>query len=116
MVFGYPVNDPHRYGVVSFDERGRPLSIEEKPPNPRSNYAVTGIYFYDNQVLDIAQSIKPSARGEYEISDINRCYLAMGQLKVEKLGRGFAWPQIPERTRACCRHPNSSRSSKPGRA
>jgi glucose-1-phosphate thymidylyltransferase len=91
MVFGYPVNDPHRYGVVSFDEQGRPRAIEEKPLNPKSNYAVTGLYFYDNQVLDIAGDVKPSARGEYEISDVNRRYLEMGQLKVEKLGRGFAW-------------------------
>lgn len=91
LVFGYPVNDPHRYGVVSFDEQGRALSIEEKPTNPRSNYAVTGLYFYDNKVLDIARDIKPSARGEYEISDINQRYLEMGQLKVDKLGRGFAW-------------------------
>jgi glucose-1-phosphate thymidylyltransferase len=91
MVFGYPVHDPQRYGVVSFDETGRATLIEEKPVRPKSNYAVTGLYFYDNQVLDIARDIKPSARGEYEISDVNQRYLEMGQLKVERLGRGFAW-------------------------
>src|SRR5579863_3499577 len=91
MVFGYPVHDPQHYGVVTFDKTGRAILIEEKPVQPKSNYAVTGLYFYDNQVLDIARNIKPSARGEYEISDVNQCYLEMGQLRVEKLGRGFAW-------------------------
>ena len=91
MIFGYPVSDPERYGVVTFDSAGRAVALEEKPAKPRSNYAVTGIYFYDNRVLDIAQSITPSARGEYEITDINRRYLEMGELQVEKLGRGFAW-------------------------
>ena len=91
MIFGYPVSDPERYGVVTFDSAGQAVALEEKPAKPRSNYAVTGIYFYDNRVLDIAQSITPSARGEYEITDINRRYLEMGELQVEKLGRGFAW-------------------------
>jgi glucose-1-phosphate thymidylyltransferase len=91
MIFGYPVSDPERYGVVTFDGAGRAVALDEKPAKPRSNYAVTGIYFYDNRVLDIARAIKPSARGEYEITDINRHYLEMGELQVEKLGRGFAW-------------------------
>lgn len=91
VVFGYWVNDPERYGVVTFDENGNATQIVEKPEKPESNYAVTGLYFYDNQVIDIAKSLKPSPRGELEITDINQRYLEMGQLMVEKLGRGFAW-------------------------
>jgi glucose-1-phosphate thymidylyltransferase len=90
-VFGYWVSDPQRYGVVSFDSRGNPVSIEEKPRHPKSNYAVTGLYFYDNEVIDIAASLKPSDRGELEITDVNRVYLEKKKLFVEKLGRGIAW-------------------------
>jgi len=91
MIFAYVVRDPQRYGVVELDADGTPKSIVEKPTEPRSNYAVTGLYFYDNQVLDIAAALTPSARGELEITDVNRAYLARGQLRVQVLGRGFAW-------------------------
>jgi len=90
-VFGYYVTDPERYGVVSFDRAGKVESIEEKPARPKSNYAVVGLYFYDNRVVDIAADLKPSARGEYEITDVNRIYLQQGHLKVKLMGRGFAW-------------------------
>jgi glucose-1-phosphate thymidylyltransferase len=90
-VFAYQVTDPERYGIVAFDREGRATSIEEKPPQPRSHWAVTGLYFYDNKVVDIAAAVRPSSRGEIEITDINRVYLEAGELAVQKLGRGFAW-------------------------
>jgi glucose-1-phosphate thymidylyltransferase len=91
LVFGYWVNDPERYGVLNFDAEGEVIGIEEKPQNPKSNYAVTGLYFYDNQVVNIANQLKPSERGELEITDVNKAYLAKAQLKVEALSRGVAW-------------------------
>jgi glucose-1-phosphate thymidylyltransferase len=91
IVFGYQVNDPERYGVMEFDAQGKVTSIEEKPKQPKSNYAVTGLYFYDNQVVNIASQLEPSSRGELEITDVNKVYLKQGQLKVEELGRGVAW-------------------------
>ncbi|MCP4715677.1 MAG: glucose-1-phosphate thymidylyltransferase RfbA [Deltaproteobacteria bacterium] len=91
LVFGYPVTDPERYGVVAFDKTGKVTSMEEKPQKPKSRFAVPGIYFYDNQVVHIAETMKPSARGELEITDVNLTYLAKGQLRVELLGRGLAW-------------------------
>src|SRR5262245_55328314 len=91
VIFAYQVQDPERYGVVEFDAQGRALSLEEKPKKPRSHFAVPGIYFYDNQVVEIAAQLKPSARGELEITDLNRVYLEQGDLRVEVMGRGFAW-------------------------
>jgi len=90
-IFAYAVNDPERYGVVEFDAQGRAVSLEEKPPVPKSRYAVTGVYFYDKQVVELAKTIRPSARGELEITDLNRLYLTQNQLKVQTMGRGYAW-------------------------
>ncbi len=91
LIFGYPVRDPERYGVVDFDTHGNVMGIEEKPSKPKSKFAVPGLYMYDNEVITIAENLKPSARGEYEITDVNLAYLRKGKLKVELLGRGFAW-------------------------
>lgn len=90
-IFGYYVNDPERFGIVEFDESGKVISVEEKPKNPKSNYCITGLYFYDNRVVELAKQVKPSARGELEITDLNRLYLEDGTLNVQLLGRGYAW-------------------------
>ncbi|HIN40998.1 MAG TPA: glucose-1-phosphate thymidylyltransferase, partial [Flavobacteriales bacterium] len=91
LIYAYYVRDPERYGVVDFDSEGNALSLEEKPSNPRSNFAIPGLYFYDNEVIEIAKNLKPSARGEYEITDVNKAYLEKGKLKVSKLDRSMAW-------------------------
>jgi len=91
LIFGYLVRDPERYGVVEFDDQGNVIGIEEKPQKPKSDYAVPGLYIYDNQVIEVAENLKPSDRGELEITDVNLAYLKQGKLKVELLGRGFAW-------------------------
>ena len=115
-VFGYRVNDPERYGVVEFDATGRAIGIEEKPRAPRSPYAVTGLYFYDNRVLDIAREIKPSARGELEITDVNRAYLDAGDLHVELLGPRRGVARHRHLSSRCCSRRRSSRRSRSGRA
>ena len=105
VVFGYYVNDPDRYGVVTFDKDANAISIEEKPRNPKSNYAVSGLYFYPNDVIRIAKSQKPSPRGELEITDVNKSFLLEGRLKVKKMGRGFAWLDTGTQD-SLLRHPN----------
>ena len=108
-IFAYPVSDPQRYGVVEFDDSFRVLSLEEKPANPRSHYAVPGLYFYDGQVSTLAENLPPSARGEIEITDLNRIYMKKGQLQVEVLGRGFAWLDAGTTNRYCRPPPSSKR-------
>jgi len=114
-IFGYHVNDPERYGVVEFDAGGRAISIEEKPKKPRSNYAVPGLYLYDNRVVKIARELKPSARGELEITDVNLKYLARGELRVHRrVGDSPGW--MPEQAQACTRLPLTYKPSRKGRA
>ena len=115
-VFGYRVRDPERYGVVEFDADGRAVGLEEKPLKPKSSYAVTGLYFYDNHVLDIAAELKPSPRGELEITDVNRAYLERGQLQRREARAAASRGSTPARTSRCCRRRTSSRRSRSGRA
>jgi glucose-1-phosphate thymidylyltransferase len=115
-IFAYWVSTPEAFGVVRYDDQDRAVAIVEKPKTPPSNWAVTGLYFYDNTVIDIAAGLKPSARGEIEITDVNQAYLDRGALTVEKLGRGYAWLDTAARTRRSCKRPSSSARSRSGRA